>query len=70
MQSDLERIFFDEPTIQRRLDKIAAANLERLSRSRSDGDRHLELEFDFHSGLVAAGPASVEEHYPSLRFAQ
>jgi len=24
MQSDLERIFFDEPTIQRRLDKIAA----------------------------------------------
>ena len=24
MQSDLERIFFDDPTIQRRLDKIAA----------------------------------------------
>jgi len=32
-------------------------------RWRSDGDRHLERELDFHGRLAAAGSASVEEHH-------
>ena len=60
MQSDIERVLFDEPAIHRRLDELAAQISNDYSRPRIDRDRSSNRQPDVYGGSASANSAPLK----------